>query len=69
MPIISDAINAYLTERETELSNSSIQNHRYQLKQFADWAGGAGELTHIEDVKPIDLSRFRRTSCNAEYSA
>ena len=51
---VPDAVESYLTERSSELSDSSIQNHRYQLKQFRQWCHGAG------DVNPLDLSRFRR---------
>lgn len=60
MPNVQEAITAYLAERSTELSDSSIQNHRYQLKQFRAWAGGAEKVDNIEDVEPIDISRFRR---------
>ena len=61
MPVtIAEAIESYLTERETELSDSLIQNHRYQLKQFRLWCGGAGGVDNIDDLDPIDVSRFRR---------
>lgn len=60
MPRVQEAITAYLADRGTELSDSSLQNHRYQLKQFAEWAWGAESVDNIEDVEPIDLSRFRR---------
>lgn len=58
---IAEALEAYLEERRSELSDSSIQNHRYQLKQFKQWAGGAGSVDNLDDLDPIDLSRFRRT--------
>lgn len=57
---ISEAINAYLTERQSELFDSSLQNHRYQLKQFRLWAGGAGGVDSTEGLDPLDLSKFRR---------
>lgn len=61
MPVtIDDAIESYLTDRKSELSDSSIQNHRYRLKQFREWARGAGSIDYIDDIDPIDLSRFRR---------
>lgn len=60
MPTVEEAVTAFLQERSTELSDSSVQNHRYQLKQFRAWAGGAESVDNIEDVEPIDLSRFRR---------
>jgi len=60
MPTVDEAIKAYFTERETELSDSSLQNHHYQLKQFSEWAGGAGDVSSVEELEPLDLSRFRR---------
>lgn len=62
MPVqIEEAIDAYLAERKTELSDSSIQNRRYQLKQFRLCAGDAGSVDSIEDIDPINISRFRRS--------
>ena len=41
MPVsIEEAVESYLEERQSELSDSSIQNHRYQLKQFKQWGWG-----------------------------
>ena len=60
MPSINEALDAYFAERSTELSESSLRNHHYQLKQFRLWARGAGEINSIADLDPIDLSRFRR---------
>jgi integrase len=61
MPVtVPEAIKAYLTERQSELSDSSLQNHRYQLKQFRQWTNDPGEIETIADLDPIDLSRFRR---------
>lgn len=60
MPTINEAVEAYFAERSTELSDSSLQNHHYQLKQFRQWAGGAGDLERLDNIDPIDLSRFRR---------
>jgi integrase len=57
---IDDSIESYLAERSSELSDSSLQNHRYQLKQFREWAGGAGSVRVLDDIDPIDLSKFRR---------
>lgn len=61
---IEEAIEAYLEERKSELSDSSIQNHRYQLKQFRLWARGAGGIDNLDDIDPLDLSRFRRYRSN-----
>ena len=57
---VPEAVESYLTERSTELSDSSIQNHRYQLKRLKEWCAGPGDIDTIEEFDPIDLSRFRR---------
>jgi site-specific recombinase XerD len=57
---IEEAIEAYLEERKSELSDSSIQNHRYQLKQFRLWIRGADGVDSLDDIDPIGVSRFRR---------
>lgn len=62
MPVsIEEAVESYLEERQSELSDSSIQNHRYQLKQFKQWAWGASDIDVIGDIDAIDVSRFRRS--------
>lgn len=56
---VTEAIESYLAERNSELSKSSIQNHRYQLKQFKKWCADES-IEKIGDIEPIDASRFRR---------
>ncbi len=63
MPSIEESVTAYLTARESELSASSIQNHRYQLKQFREWCEQEG-LESIESITPIDVMQFRRARSN-----
>jgi integrase len=41
------------------LSDSSIQNHRYQIKQFRKWCD-SNSIDSIGSLEAIDLSRFRR---------
>jgi integrase len=65
MTTVNEAVKAYLADRQSELSDSSIQNHRYQLTRFREWCGGAGELNHVEEIKPIVLSKFRRYRSNS----
>jgi len=57
---IDDAIEAYFDERKSELSDSSLQNHRYQLQRFSEWSRGAGNVDSIGDIIPLKLSKFRR---------
>ena len=56
---VHEAIEAYLNERKTELSTSSSQNHRYQLKQFSQWCDRES-IEELNSIEAIDLSRFRR---------
>jgi len=56
---IREASEAYLNERETELSDSSLQNHRYQIKQFRKWCKD-NSIATIDNLEAIDISRFRR---------
>jgi len=65
MTTVNEAVKAYLADRQSELSDSSIQNHRYQLTRFREWCGGAGELNHVEEIDPLDLSKFRRYRSNS----
>jgi site-specific recombinase XerC len=65
MPTVEEAIKAYLADRQSELSSSSLQNHRYQLKQFKQWTRGAGSVDNLDDVEPLTLSKFRRYRSNS----
>lgn len=56
---VTEAVESYLNDRESELSASSQQNHRYQLKQFKEWCERV-HVDSIEEVEPIHISRFRR---------
>jgi len=44
-----DAVEAYLKERKSELSDSSLRNHRYRLEQFLDWC----EEVDLEDMNEM----------------
>ncbi len=57
---IDEAIKAYFAERAPELSESSITNHRYLLKQFREWAEPRRDVDNIDDIEPLTVSRFRR---------
>jgi len=56
---VQEAAEAYINERETELSDSSIQNHRYQIKQFRVWCSN-NSIATLDNIEAIDISRFRR---------
>lgn len=54
----SEAVNLYLNHREPELSEKSIQNHRYRLNSFLEWCHEAG-IENMNDLSGRDLHRFR----------
>ena len=45
-----DAVEQYLTSREHELADASLQNLRYRLKQFRLWA----EEIELENISELD---------------
>ena len=57
---VQEAIEAYFAERESELSESSITNHRYLLKQFREWCDPRRDVDNVADIEPLTVSRFRR---------
>jgi integrase len=64
MPAIQDSIDAYLTEKQADVSRSTAQNHRYQLSQFESWCANSG-IDKLSALDPIDLSKFRRARTEA----
>ena len=54
----AEAVEWYLAERDPELTEKSLQNHRYRLSQFLEFC----DEHEIDDLNPLtgrDLHRFR----------
>lgn len=61
----AEAVNLYLSHREPELSEKSVENHRYRLNSFVQFC----HEKHIENLNELtgrDLHRFRVWRRNGE---
>ncbi|MCU4975957.1 site-specific integrase [Halobacteria archaeon AArc-m2/3/4] len=54
----AEAVNHYLNHREPELSEKSVENHRYRLNSFVEWCQKHG-LDNLNDLTGRDLHQFR----------
>jgi len=52
------AVDLYLDQRRDEVSEQTLQSHRYRLEQFVDWCEEDG-LTNMNDVSGRDLHAYR----------
>ncbi|MFC6875381.1 tyrosine-type recombinase/integrase [Halobellus marinus] len=52
------ALELYLTDRATELSEASLKSHEYQLKHFIRWCDEQ-EIENLNSLGGRDLQRFR----------
>lgn len=54
----AEAVEWYLAERDPELSEKSLQNHRYRLSQFIEFCG-EHEIDNLTTLTGRDLHRYR----------
>jgi len=56
-----DAVEAYLNERESELSDSSLQNQRYRLDRFLEWCDEVGldDMNDMTGRKAFEYKQWR----------
>lgn len=62
-----DAVEQYLTSRKHELTDASIQNIRYRLKQFVKWT----DEVDIDDISELDgmmCERWKLARIDADLS-
>ncbi|WP_276298826.1 tyrosine-type recombinase/integrase [Halorussus lipolyticus] len=52
------AVDLYIDHRRDEVSDETLQSHRYRLKQFVLWCEEEG-ITNMNDVSGRDLHAFR----------
>lgn len=52
------AVEMYLDERRHELTDATLQSHRYRLKQFTQWCD-TEEITNLNDFTGRDIHRYR----------
>lgn len=53
-----NAVNLYLRERSTELSDASLQAHEYRLDHFLRWCNEEG-IENLNGVSGRDLHRYK----------
>lgn len=54
----ADALELYLTEKESELAQASLYSHRSRLGHFVQWCEQEG-FDNLNDVSGRDLHRYR----------
>lgn len=55
----AQAIDMYLTDRRTELTDQTHDNHRYDLKHFREWCDQGG-FDNMNDLGGRDIHEFRQ---------
>lgn len=60
-----DAVERYLESRAQEVSDSTLQNHRYRLKQFLLWCG-ENDITDIAEVTMEDIEDYKLHRINED---
>lgn len=55
----AEAKKLYLSQRESEVSQSTIQAHHYRLKHFVHWCEEVEEIENLNELSGRDLQRFK----------
>ena len=55
----TDAKEMYLSQRESEVSQSTIQAHHYRLKHFVRWCDEVAEIDNLNELTGRDLQRYK----------
>ncbi len=53
-----EAVELYVAHREPELSEKTLQNHKYRLDSFVEWCEKVG-LENLNELSGRDLHRYR----------
>ncbi len=53
-----EAVDLYMDHREPELSEKTLENHRYRLKMFVEWCERES-IYNLNDLSGRDLHRYR----------
>lgn len=54
----ADALDAYLAQRQAEVSDQTLQTHRYRLEQFVEWCDEQA-ITNLNDLSGRDIHAYR----------
>jgi site-specific recombinase XerD len=55
----AEAKEMYLSQRESEVSKSTIQAHHYRLKHFVRWCEEVQEIENLNSLSGRDLQRYK----------
>ena len=55
----TDAVNRFIEERRSDLSDSTIYNYRSNLRQFIEWCDGQEDIDHVNDLDQFHVSDFK----------
>ena len=55
----AEAKEMYLSQRESEVSKSTIQAHHYRLKHFVEWCEKVAEIDNLNELSGRDLQRYK----------
>lgn len=55
----AEAKELYLSQRENEVSASTIQAHHYRLKHFVHWCEEVEEIENLNELSGRDLQRYK----------
>ena len=53
------AKDIYLEQRRDEVSDQTLQSHRYRIEQFVEWCQEVGEIDSMSEVTGLDIHNYR----------
>ena len=56
---VDSALEMYLEQRQPEVSDSTLQAHRYRLGHFVEWCENVAEIDDLNDLTGRDLQRYK----------
>jgi site-specific recombinase XerD len=54
-----EAVERYIEERRSDLSDSTVYNYRSNLGMFTDWCSYQSEIDHVRDIDQFHISDFK----------
>ncbi|TKX36131.1 site-specific integrase [Halorubrum sp. CGM5_25_10-8B] len=56
---VDSALEMYLDQRQPEVSDSTLQAHRYRLGHFVEWCENVAEIDNLNNLTGRDLQRYK----------
>lgn len=54
-----EALELYLRERSTEVTENTLQSHEYRLNHFVRWCNEVAEIENVNNLTGRDLHRYK----------